>query len=129
MVEDDTKIDRQVDRLLTRYVDALDEGGKPDKAELIKQCPISFREEFIGLLEMIDILRRNRPSPSRLLEEKRRLHDLVDELAQQFKKRGSDVLERKAVSFRKKELTPEEEKIVNEEIEKIFKEEFGKTES
>jgi hypothetical protein len=89
MVDDDTRIDRQVDRLLTKYVDALNEGKKPNKAEFVKQCPINFRQEFIGLLEMINILRRNRPSPSHLLKEKKRLHDLVDELAQRFKEKES----------------------------------------
>ena len=49
-----------MDDLLSKYTDAINAGIKPNKAEYLEQCPEADRQELAELMDMLDVLDRNR---------------------------------------------------------------------
>lgn len=119
---DDGKPGRYVDKLLTKYVDTLNSGERPNKEAFIKECPEIHRAELKDLLEMIDVFKRNSLSPNALERQMSPIFKLIKSLAEEFQMKSRNTPAAMAVSFRKGPLNKDEERIVSDEIARIVHE-------
>lgn len=120
-----------LDNLLAKYVEALNEGKTPDKEDFVAQCPEDSRQELARLMDMVDVLRRNRPISAAEADKKQETKMKVLQLVDQMGEKGGQTSwsNRKMVAnFRKASIPSKEQEIVDEEISRILKEEFGEDE-
>lgn len=115
-------VNRLIDKSLTKFVDELNNGLNPNPKDYIAECPKEYRQELRCLIETTMFLKENLMPQSFLKKELQLAHDLVSRLA---KERTQNTTNKMVINFRKGELTIEEEEIVQNEIDRLWKERFG----
>ncbi|NLY75121.1 MAG: hypothetical protein GX075_07425 [Firmicutes bacterium] len=118
-------VNHLIDKSLTKFVDELNDGLNPNPENYIAECPQEYRQELKCLIETTIFLKKNLISQSFLEKELKSAHDLVSRLA---KERAQNPTNKMVVNFRKGDITTEEEKIVKQEIDRLWKEKFGSDE-
>lgn len=112
-----------IDKLLTEYVDSLNNGKKIDIADLLAQCPKDEREELKRLVEMVQVFKK---STIQVHSHPQKVDALFAHLEQMRAKKYAYTIQTKAVSnFRANNLSEEEKKKVKDKLSQLFEEEFG----
>lgn len=75
-----------IERMLSRYTDDLNAGKRPDPMRYVGECWEEDRDELLGLIEMIDLIRENYIPEEVLKRASEEAHELVRRLARGVKK-------------------------------------------
>lgn len=116
---------RLMDKILTQYVEQLNNGKNPDPKEYIAQCPEECRQELTNLIETTKFLKENLIPTGFYKKELIAAHNLVSKIAQARKEGKSPENEKTVVNFRKGALSDDQEKDLKKRLENLWDETFG----
>lgn len=108
-----------IDKLLSLYVDTINEGKSININDLLKQCSPSDAKELKELIEMVDIFKTSIPKKN----EKKKDDELFSHLEEIRLEKHQNL--KKVSNYKTNQLTFEEKKKVEDKVDKLWEEEFG----